>query len=244
MTTRLLICLTLSSLYITGCLSGTTGQTEPAPTPAEPATPATLGDLHLSLAQPSYGLNEPIPLEMTIQIGNFDLLVPYAAVADRGAFSKLVVKNNLEQVVLPKPPITFPAKTKTVMWEDREVSCVQGTELKAGETRKARLKDLKSYYKLGPGDYTLQVIMDLKVYREIFSPESLEVQEIRNEIRGVQANQGMADDTKRRIIHNLEKEMEGLRHGVAVELDGTYLRLDSYRGLATLESNTVPLTIQ
>ena len=244
MTTRLLICLTLSSLYITGCLSGTTGQTELAPTPVEPATPASIGDLHLSLAQPSHGLNEPIPLEITIQMGNFDLLVPYATVASRGAFSKLLVKNNLGQVLTPKPPITFPAKTKTVMWEDKMVSCVEGTELKAGETRKARLKDLKSYYKLGPGDYTLQVVMDLKVYREIFSPEPPEVQEIKNEIRAVQANHGMPDDTKRRIIHNLEKEIEGLRHGAAAELDGTYLRLDSYRGLATLESNTVPLTIQ
>ena len=31
MTTRLLICLTLWSLYTTGCLSGTTGKTEPTP---------------------------------------------------------------------------------------------------------------------------------------------------------------------------------------------------------------------
>lgn len=244
MTTRLLICLTLWSLYTTGCLTGKTAQTEATPTPVEPATPASLGDLHLSLEQPSYGVNEPIPLETTMQVGNFDLLVPYAAVESRGAFSKLVVKNNLGQVLPPKPPITFPAKTKTVMWEDRMVSCIQGTELKAGETRKARLKDLTAYYRLGPGDYTLQVVMDLRVYREIFSPELPEVQEIKNEIRAVQANHGMPDDTKRRIIHNLEKEIQGLRHGAAIELEGIYLRLDSYRGLATLESNTVPLTIQ
>ena len=32
MTTRLLICLTLWSLYTTGCLSGTTGKTEPTHT--------------------------------------------------------------------------------------------------------------------------------------------------------------------------------------------------------------------
>ena len=71
MTPRLLICLTLWSLYTTGCLSGTTGKIEPTPTPVEPATPASLGDLHLSLEQSSYGLNEPIPLEMTIQSGKF-----------------------------------------------------------------------------------------------------------------------------------------------------------------------------
>ena len=244
---RLLICLTLWSLYITGCLSGTTGKTEPAPTPVEPATPAALAplaDLHLSLAEPSYGLNEPIPLDMTIQVGKFDLLVPYASVTSRGAFAKLVVKNELGQVISAKPPITFPAKTKTVMWEDREIRCIQGIELKAGEARKASLKDLKSYYKLGPGDYTLQVLVELRVYREIFSAESPEVQKIKNEIRVVQANDGMPDDTKRLIIHNLEKEIEGLQHEAAAELDGTYLRLDSYRGAATLESNIVPLTIQ
>ena len=78
MKTQLLICLTLWSLYPTGCLSGTTAKTELTIIPIEPATPASLGNLHLSLAQPSYGLTEPIPLEMTIEVGKFDLLVPYA----------------------------------------------------------------------------------------------------------------------------------------------------------------------
>ena len=142
-----------------------------------------------------------------------NLLVPYAAVQSRGAFSKLVVKDNLRQVIPPKLPITFPAKTKTVMWEDRVVSCIQGAELKAGEIRRARLKDLKSYYRLGPGDYTLQVVMELKVYREIFSPESPEVREIKNEIRIVQADATMPDDMKERMIHNLEREIEGLEAG-------------------------------
>ena len=242
MTLRLLIYLTLWSLYTTGCLSGTTGKIEP--TPVEPATPASLGDLHLSLAKPTYSFNEPIPLDMTIQVGKFDLLVPYATVTGRGAFAKLVVKDNLGQVIPPKPPITFPAKTKTVMWEDRVVSCIQGTQLKAGEVRKASLKDLKSYYRLGPGDYTLQVLMELKVYREIFSPESPEVREIKNEIRIVQADTVMPDDMKARMIRNLEREIEGLQHEEAAQLDGIYLLVDSYRGAATLESNTVSLTIQ
>ena len=244
MTTRLLLCLTLWSLYTIGCLSGTTGKTEPTPTPVEPATPASLGNLHLSLAEPSYGLSEPIPLDMTIQVGEFDLLVPYAIVTGRGAFTKLVVRDRLGQVIPPKPPITFPAKTKTVMWEDKVVSCIQGTELKAGEVRKASLKDLKFYYKLGPGDYTLQVLMELKVYREIFSPEPPEVLEIKNEIRIVQANTVMPDDMKAQMIRNLEKEIQGLRREEAAQLDGTYLLLDSFRGAATLESNIVPLTIQ
>ena len=241
---QLLVCLTLWGLYTTGCLSGTTGKTEVNPTPVEPETPASLATLHLSLAKPSYSFNEPIPLEMTIQVGKFDLLVPYATVASRGAFAKLMVKNRIGQVIPPKPPITFPAKTKTVMWKDRVTSCIQGSELKAGETRKASLKDLRTYYRLGPGDYTLRVVMELKVYREIFSPEPPEVLEIKNEIRIVQADANMPDDMKERMIHNLEKEIEGLQHEEAAKLDGIYLLLDSYRGAATLESNTVPLTIQ
>ena len=137
MTTRLLIYLTLwSFLYATGCLSGTTGKTEPSPAPAEPATPASLADLRLSLAKPSYSLNEPIPLELTMGVGKFDLLVPYATVASRGAFSKLVVKNNLGQVIAAKPPITFPAKTQTVMWKDRVVSCIQGANSRQGRSEK------------------------------------------------------------------------------------------------------------
>ena len=102
MTTRLLTYLTLwSFLYATGCLSGTSGKIEPDPTPAEPATPASLADLQLSLAKPSYSLSEPIPLDLTMQVGKFDLLVPYATVTSRGAFSKLVVKNNLGQAIAP-----------------------------------------------------------------------------------------------------------------------------------------------
>lgn len=244
MTNRFLICLTLWSLYASGCLSGTTGTTAVNPAPVEPATPASLGDLRLSLTKPSYGLTEPIPLEATIQVGSFDLLVPYAAVTARGAFSKLVVKDRLGQVIAPKAPITFPAKTKNVMWQDRVVSCIEGAQLKAGESRSTTLKDLKSYYRLGPGDYTLQVIMELKVYREIFSPETPEVREIKREIRVVRENPNMPDDMKGRMIHNLERELEGLQHEEATQLEGTYLLLDSYRGLATLESNTVPLTIQ
>ena len=53
---------------------------------------------------------------MTIQVGKFDLLVPYATVTGRGAFAKLVVKDNLGQVIPPKPPITFPAEN-----QDRDV---------------------------------------------------------------------------------------------------------------------------
>ena len=83
MTPRLLIYLTLWSLYTTGCLSGTTGKTEPTPPPValnpdaietEPTTPPSLANLHLSLAKPSYNLHEPIPLDT---VGKFDLLVPY-----------------------------------------------------------------------------------------------------------------------------------------------------------------------
>ena len=78
MTPCFLICLILWSLYTTGCLSGTTAKTEPTATSVEPATLAFLGDLHLSLAKPSYSPNEPITLDMTIQVEKFNLLVPYA----------------------------------------------------------------------------------------------------------------------------------------------------------------------
>ena len=54
----------------------------------------------------------------------------------------------------------------------------------------------------------------------------------------------MPDDMKERMIRNLEREIEGLRSEEAAQLDGTYLLIDSYRGLATLESNIVRLTIQ
>jgi hypothetical protein len=71
-------------IYTTGCLSGTTAKTEATPPPValnpdaietEPAPPASLANLHLSLAKPSYNLNEPILLDT---VGKFNLLVPYA----------------------------------------------------------------------------------------------------------------------------------------------------------------------
>ncbi len=245
MKNRCFIFLITCSLFAIGCLSRTSEKTAVDATPVEATTPPTIADLHLSLAKPVYSRDEPISVKMAIQVGKFDLLVPYATVEGRGAFTKLVVKDAMGKVVKPKHPITFVSRTKTLMQGVREVRCVQGTELKARMVKNAVLEDLQTYYKLKPGDYTLQVFIDMKVHRETFVSQSPEILEIEHEITLVERNpDDVPDDIKQRMINNLRKEIDTIKGKEEGKSDEIYLPLDSFRGSKDLESNIVALTIQ
>jgi len=241
----LFIFLIIWSLSAIGCLSGksekavkmTTAQTEPA-------APPTLADLHLSLAKPAYAVNEAIPVALTIQVGKFDLLVPYATVEGKGAFTKLVVKNAKGLVVPPKYPITFADKPKILIREGAEVRCIQGADLKAGTEKKSLLDDLQTHYKLEPGTCTLQVMMELKVYRESLGDQSQEVLELEREVVAIQKDTKLPADAKQEAIANLRKDIEFIKSNAKEESNGIYLPVDSLRGSKELASNVVTLKIQ
>ncbi|MCY4554266.1 MAG: hypothetical protein OXC79_11400, partial [Candidatus Poribacteria bacterium] len=103
--------LLLSVGTIIGCLGSlqtTTTQSETAETEsaAETETPTALAELQLSTPKTNYAAKEAIPLELNIQNGKFDLLVPSFSVATKGAFTQITVTDANGQIVNPKHPIT------------------------------------------------------------------------------------------------------------------------------------------
>lgn len=241
----LLVCLLICSLYAIGCLSNRLKKTgKITPSPAEATAPPTIAELHLSVSKPTYGVDEAIPLRLLIQVGKFDLLVPYATVEGKGPFIKLVVKSAAGEVVRPKYPITFENRPKTLMHRGQQVSCIKGVDLKTGTEKKAVLDNLQTYYKLKPGDYALQVLMDLKIYRESLLDQSPQILEIERNIASVQRNAKLPADNKLDAIRELRAEIEFIRSEEENKRDRIYLPLGSYRGSKALESNVVSLKIQ
>ena len=70
----------------------------------EPVRP--IAELQLSTLKTNYTAKEEIPLQVNIQNGKFDLLVPFFAVATKGAFTQVTVKGVNGQIVEPKRAIT------------------------------------------------------------------------------------------------------------------------------------------
>ena len=101
--------LLLSVVTIIGCIGSlqtTTTQSETAETEsaAETETATALAELQLSTPKTNYATKEAIPLELNIQNGKFDLLVPSFSVATKGAFTQITVKNANGQMVNPEAP--------------------------------------------------------------------------------------------------------------------------------------------
>ena len=237
------ICLVVCSFFVIGCLSGKSETSVlMQATPAE--NPPTIMELHLSSSKPIYAIDEAVPLEITIQVGKFDLLVPYAAVEGNGAFTNLVVKNAMDEIVKPKHPIALADKPKTLMRDGNHVSCIRGVNLKAGTVREAVLENLNTYYKLEPGDYTLQVLMNLKVYRESLQDQSPQILEYESEIAAIQNSPKLPASEKQQAVAQLREEIEFMRNSMEGKLNQIYLPLKSLRGAAELESGVTSLKIQ
>ncbi len=234
------------SLWEVGCLSGKSEKAVEAPTPQteETSNPPSVAELDLSLAKSTYANNEPIPIEMTIGVGKFDLLVPYVTVEGKGAFTKLTVKNATGELIKPRYPITMASHPKMLIRKGKETRCIPGADLKALMKKKVVLEDLQAHYKLGPGNYTLQVLMNLKVYRESLPDQSLQILELEREIGRIQKNAKIPTGEKQEVVGILRKEIEFIRSNEKEASDKIYLPLDSLRGSADIESDVVTLTIQ
>ena len=84
-----------------GCIASL--QTQPSPVDVETATSEVVTSLTTSKA--AYTPKDAIPLELSIQNGKFDLLVPFANVATPSAFAQLSVTDSDGNVVEPKRSI-------------------------------------------------------------------------------------------------------------------------------------------
>ena len=233
----------ICGFFVIGCLGGKPETSvQAAPTPAE--KPPTILELRLSSSKPTYAADEPIPLEMKIEVGKFDLLVPYVDVEGQGVFANLVVKNAMREIVKPKRSIALDDNPKTLMRDGNRVSCIRGLDLKAGTSRNAVLENLNTYYELEPGDYTLQVSMKLKIYRESLQDQSPQILEYESEIAAIQNSPKLPAAEKQQAVAQLREEIEFMRSKMADKLNQIYLPLNSLRGTAELKSTVISLKIQ
>lgn len=244
MTHRVFICFCILSLGIVGCLPGAPEKRAEMETPpTAPAKPPAIAELHLTLAKEGYPPDEPIPLRMSVRAEKFDLLVPAVSVSGAGAFGGLIVTDAAGTKITPTAPISSKGHTKNLLHDGKALDCVHGVELKSGAETVAALEDLRAHFNLPPGDYTLQVFMNLKVYREFLPDQSPMVVEIEKDILAIQRSRHRAEARQQAISH-LRAEIAAIQSEQEEVYDKIYLPLDSLRGTADLESNVVALKVE
>ena len=214
----------------------------PPPTPV-PAEESFVARLHVSSPKPAYHASEAIPVQIVVETGTFDLLVSHATVESKGLLPMLVVANQSGKILDPKSSVAFEGDMKELVRDGKKVNCVKGIRLTAGTGQMVKIENIQNHYELAPGVYTLQVSLDLSVYKQTLTAESIPIHDAQQRIGRVQAKTRIADHTR-------EKHIAGLRMAIgalevqAEELNEIYLPLDSVRGVVTLKSNLIRLEIQ
>ena len=233
-----LLCLFLI-FSMAGCIASL--QTQSSPPNVETATSEVV--ISLSTSKASYTSKDSIPLELNIQNGKFDLLVPVVDVAAPSAFAQLSVTDSNGNIVEPKRSIPVPSSAEVFIEKDgRSVQCIQGLELKAATTQVVPLEDLQKYYQLEKGSYTITLTIALPVYRDFLKKKHPEVIELEAEIKRIEdvtdAHVSAAD--KRSAVNDLQQQIDRLeqRH------KDIYLPVKSLLGEAILTSNSITLTIE
>ncbi len=242
----------LFNLLLITCLFGCLGSQQTATQTMEPETAvaeteeSALAVLELSTPKTTYSGQEAIPLELTIQNGKFDLLVPISSVSTQRAFKQLTVANSNGEVFKMKKPVPLGSSLKTLYKDGKSVRCVQGFDLKADTTQTVSLENLQTHYQLGPGSYTVKVTILLEVYREFMEDQHPEIIELQREIQKYQNNTNpqFTPEVKKEAIEYTQGQIDLIKEKYKEELQNIYLPLKSLRGKASLESNSISLTIK
>lgn len=234
----ILLCIVLI-LSVMGCI--TSLQTQSLPTDVATAT----SGVTLSLKTPklTYTSKEPIPLELSIQDGEFDLLVPFVNVATSAAFTQLKVTDTDGNVVEPKRSITLPSTEKIFIEKERKsIQCIRGFELKPATTQVASLTDLRKYYEFQKGSYTIRLTVELPVYRDFLKKRNPEIIELEEEIKRIKkvTDTHVSAADKRSAVNDLQQQIERLEK----RSSDIYLPVKSLLGKAALTANSVVLTIE
>lgn len=245
MANHLLLYLSILSLCSHGCFTQKSEEVLETKIlkPSQQETPPVIATLGLSTKKTVFKANEPILLEMTMRIGKFHLLVPYASVKGNGAFTGLIVKNATGKTIRPEIIIALAAHTKTLIRDGKVVTCVQGTSLAPGTSSVAVLEDLRTHYELASGNYTMQVFMNLNVYREELEDQSAQIVEMQRDIASILASRH-SDEAKQEAIARLSEDIAAIQREQEGNLTSSYLPLDSRRGATNLESNIVRIKIE
>ena len=246
----LLFCLFITVITLAGCLGGmqttaTQPETDAAASDAETDAPTAVAELQISTPKTNYTVKEAIPLELNIQNGKFDLLVPFFSLATKGAFTQITVNDANGQVVKPKHPITQEHPQKYVAGNDgKTVRCIQGFELKASANEELKLKDIQRYYLLQPGTYTVTLSIELEVYTESITQEHPEIRELKKDMARIQNDPNLQGAAKQDALSYYQEQIKFIqeRHKDAVK--DIYLPVKSLRGKASLVSNSITVTVE
>ena len=224
---------------MTGCVASL--KTQSSPTDAVTATSGMI--LSLSTPKSIYTVEDNIKLNLNIQNGQFNLLVPLVNIATSRAFQQLSVKDTNGNIVAPKRSISVPISEEIFIEKNgKSVQCIQGFELKAESTREVSLENLQKYYELQKGSYTITLTMTLPVYRDFLEKRHPEVIELQEEIKRIQkvtdAHVSAAD--KRSAVNDLQQQIASLEK----KYTNIYLPVKSLLGEASITSNQLMLTIE
>lgn len=248
----IVFCLFLSVVAtLAGCLGNlqtTTSQTQTATdeaaSGAETETPTSLAELQISTPKTNYNVKEAIPLELNIQNGKFDLLVPFFSVATRGAFTQITVTDANGQTVKPKHLITQENPQKYVPNEGKTVRCIQGFELKASANEELKLKDIQKYYQLQPGTYTVTLSIELEVYTESITEEHPEIRELKQDMARIQKDPNLQGAAKQDALSYYQEQIKFIQERHKDTVKDIYLPVKSLRGKASLVSNSITVTVE
>lgn len=232
---------------ILGCLGGM--QTE---TPVEEASTSdngasnALAILELTSSKTSYTSGESIPLELKIQNGKFDLLVPFSVVATANVFKRLSVTDSNGQVLRMAKPVAPSVPLKTLYKGGKSMRCVKGYDFKAAQTQTISLEDLSAHFQLNPGTYTIKVTTVIEVYKESVQDQHPQIIELEREIMNIQKNTSpqFTPEAKKEAISYTQDQIDFLREKYKDQLQDIYLPIKSLRGKTSLESNTVTISIE
>ena len=217
---------------------------ETASTTETDESPGSLAELQLSTPKTKYTAKEQIPLELNIQNGKFDLLVPFFSVATKGAFTQVAIKGANGQIIEPRRAITQENPQKYVMSDRKSVRCIQGFELKASSNQELMLKDVQRYYQLQAGTYTVTAAIELEVYRESITEEHPEVLELRRDLARIQKDPNLQAAAKQDAMNYFLEQIKFIQERNKDEEKNIYLPVKSRRGTAPLVSNEITLTIE
>lgn len=240
------LCLFLLVLMLAGCLGSLqTMQTE-APAAAAETEEASrpLAELQLSTPKTNYTAQEEIPLQLNIQNGKFDLLVPSFSVATKGAFTRITVKDANGHVVEPKRAITQENPQKYVTRDGKSVRCIHGFDFKADMNQELTLNNIQRYYRLQSGTYTITLAIDLEVYRESIIEDHPEILELRRDLARLQNDPNLQAAAKQDAVNYYQQQIKFIEGRHKDEVKDIYLPVKSRRGKASLVSNEITLTIE
>ena len=232
----------VSSLQTTQTESAQTDETASATETGE--SPPPLAELQLSTPKTDYTAKEEMPLELNIQNGKFDLLVPFFALATKGAFTQVTVKDANGQIVEPKRAITQENPQKYVTQDGKQVRCIQGFEFKASSNQELMLKDLQRYYRLQPGTYTVTLAIELEVYRDSITEEHPEVLELQQDLARIIRDTNLQAAAKQDAVNYFQEQIKFVQERHKDAEKNIYLPVKSRRGKASLVSNEIRLTIE